>query len=108
MPQFLESILRGAAKARGFRSKKKIGQYVYGAMNNMGAMHGNQITPKGAAMEAKHTEDMSAKGAVAKPLKVKTSAPRIPHSKSSIQRATQPHPRKFPDVHGYSWRKGFQ
>jgi len=57
MPKFLEKILKkGAAKA-GMRSKKEIGHYVYGAMNNMGAMHGSAETSKGAAMQAKHERD---------------------------------------------------
>lgn len=96
MPQFLESILRGAAKARGFRSKKKVGQYVYGAMNNMGAMKGNQITPKGQAMEAKHTADV-AKSSAAKSLQ-----------REPVKAAKPPRPAKFPDVHAYSWKRGFK
>jgi hypothetical protein len=62
MPQFLEKILRGEAKQKGFRGKRA-DKYVYGAMNNMGAMRGNQITAKGAAMDAKHARDMALKAA---------------------------------------------
>ena len=34
---------------------------VYGTMNAIGAMQGNQETPKGKAMQAKHTADLHAK-----------------------------------------------
>lgn len=53
MPQFLENILKTAARKKGL-SGKHAAAYVYGTMNNMGAMRGNQETAKGAAMEAKH------------------------------------------------------
>ena len=53
MPQFMEKLLKQAAAKKGFTGKKKA-KYVYGAMNNMGAMKGNQETAKGAAMQAKH------------------------------------------------------
>ena len=49
MPQFLKRKLR-ANVPRGVDPDR----YVYGAMNNMGAMRGNKITKKGKAMEAKH------------------------------------------------------
>lgn len=49
MPQFLEEKLR-ANVPRGVNPDR----YVYGAMNNMGAMRGNKETPKGRAMQRKH------------------------------------------------------
>ena len=57
MPQFLENALKKAASKKGL-SGKKANAYVYGAMNNMGAMRGNQDTPLGAAMQRKHDRDM--------------------------------------------------
>ena len=33
------------------------GRYVYGRLNNMGAMHGNKETAKGMAMESKYERD---------------------------------------------------
>lgn len=53
MPKFLEDKLKATAAAKGLKGKRAK-RYVYGALNNMGAMHGNQETPKGAAMERKH------------------------------------------------------
>lgn len=56
MPQFLENKLKaGAAKAG--KTGKSAARYVFGAMNNMGAMKGNKETAKGAAMQAKHDND---------------------------------------------------
>ena len=56
MPKFLEDELRRAAKKAG-KSGKEADRYIYGAMNNMGAMHGSKETPKGEAMERKHEAD---------------------------------------------------
>jgi hypothetical protein len=56
MPKFLEDKLRAEAKAKGFVGKRA-DRYVFGSMNNMGAMRGNQETEKGAAMQAKHEAD---------------------------------------------------
>lgn len=53
MPKFLENILQQAAAAKGL-SGRAADRYTYGAMNNMGAMHSNVETPKGAQMEVKH------------------------------------------------------
>lgn len=61
MPKFLEQKLKSAAATKGLKGKRAAA-YVYGTMNNMGAMHGNKETAKGAAMQAKH-EDASAKNA---------------------------------------------
>ncbi len=56
MPQFLENDLQSAGRKRGLTGKR-LQHYVYGAMNNIGAMHGSQETAKGAEMERKHEED---------------------------------------------------
>lgn len=53
MPKFLEDKLR-ANVPTGVDADR----YVYGAMNNMGAMRGNKITAKGRRMEKKHAEKM--------------------------------------------------
>ena len=50
MPAFLEAKLK---REYGASNKRAI----YGTMNKIGAMHGNKITPKGEAMEAKHKRD---------------------------------------------------
>jgi hypothetical protein len=53
MPAFLEAALAKAGKKAG-KKGKALDRYVYGAMNNMDAMHGNKETAKGRAMQAKH------------------------------------------------------
>ena len=53
MPKFLEDKLKAEARAKGFKGARA-DRYVFGAMNNMGAMRGNQETAKGAEMEKKH------------------------------------------------------
>jgi hypothetical protein len=53
VPKFLEDKL-----------KKEYGNNpsaIYGTMNKIGAMHGNKETPKGRAMERKHSRDMARK-----------------------------------------------
>jgi hypothetical protein len=52
MPQFLEARLRKNVPA-GVNPD----HYVYGAMNNMGAMRGNKETAKGKRMQKKHNAD---------------------------------------------------
>ena len=59
MPKFLEKKLKTEASAKGM-SGRTTDRYVYGAMNNMGAMHGNKETAKGARMDAKHARDEKA------------------------------------------------
>jgi len=56
MPDFLESKLKAAAKKKG-KSGKSADRYVYGTMNNIGAMVGNKISARGRAMEKKHARD---------------------------------------------------
>lgn len=58
MPKFLEKKLRAEASKKGFTGRKAA-RYVYGAMNNMGAMKGNQETAKGRSMQKKHTMKIS-------------------------------------------------
>lgn len=53
MPKFLENALRHEAAKKGLTGKHA-DHYVYGGMNALGAMHGNQETEKGKQMEAKH------------------------------------------------------
>jgi len=53
MPAFLEKKLAAEAKAKGYKGRKAA-QYIYGALNNDGAMHGNKETAHGRAMEKKH------------------------------------------------------
>lgn len=52
MPKFLEDKLKAEYPNNP--------NAVYGTLNNLGAMHGNKETPKGAAMQAKHNRDMKA------------------------------------------------
>lgn len=56
MPAFLEKQLRAEGRKKGL-SGAKLDQYVYGAMNNMGAMRGSKETAKGRAMQATHDRD---------------------------------------------------
>jgi hypothetical protein len=65
MPAFLEAALRKEAAKKGFKGRRA-DRYVYGAMNNSGAMHGNKETAKGRAMEAKHNRDHPRHHAVSK------------------------------------------
>jgi hypothetical protein len=53
MPKFLEEKLKKEAAAKG-KTGRAADAYVYGAMNNMGAMHGSKETKKGERMQAKH------------------------------------------------------
>jgi hypothetical protein len=57
MPQFMEEALAKSADKKGKTGREKA-RYVYGAMNNLGAMHGNKETAKGKRMEAKHEAKM--------------------------------------------------
>ncbi len=56
MPKFLEDDLRRQAAKKGLTGKRA-DHYVFGAMNNIGAMRGSKETAKGRAMEEKHDED---------------------------------------------------
>ena len=53
MPAFLEKQLRAEAAKKGLTGEHA-DRYVYGAMNKMGAMHGNKETAHGRAMQAAH------------------------------------------------------
>lgn len=52
MPKFLEDKLKAE-----YPNNPKA---VYGTMNNIGAMHGNKETPKGAHMQAEHEAKVGA------------------------------------------------
>ena len=58
MPKFLEDRLKAEAARKGF-SGARADRYVYGAMNNLGVMHGSKETAKGQRMDAKHARDRS-------------------------------------------------
>lgn len=60
MPVFLENRLKAQARKKGFKGRRAA-KYVYGAMNNMGAMKGNKETAKGRAMERKHAAKKGSK-----------------------------------------------
>ena len=62
MPKFLEKILERSAAKKGLCGKDAKG-YVFGAMNNAGAMKGSKETPKGAAMQRKHDAKQEAQAA---------------------------------------------
>jgi hypothetical protein len=64
MPAFLEAKLKHKAAEKGF-SGKKADRYVYGAMNNMGAMRGSKETAKGKRMQKKHDTKMRSLGDLA-------------------------------------------
>lgn len=53
MPAFLEKLLLKSGRKKGF-SGERLDHYVYGGMNNLGAMHGSKITEKGEEMQRKH------------------------------------------------------
>jgi hypothetical protein len=57
VPKFLENKLKSEAAKKGFKGRRGA-KYVFGAMNNMGAMHGSKETAKGASMERKHEMKM--------------------------------------------------
>jgi hypothetical protein len=59
MPVFLENKLASEAASRGMTGRHAAA-YVYGTLNDLGAMHGNKETAKGRAMDAKHKRDMKA------------------------------------------------
>ena len=56
MPAFLEAKLRKNVP-KGVDPDK----YVFGSLNNMGAMRGNKVTKKGRRMQAKHDRKVSGK-----------------------------------------------
>lgn len=58
MPEFLEKDLAKSADKKGFTGRRKE-RYIYGAMNNLGAMHGPKETSKGAEMQRKHDDKMA-------------------------------------------------
>jgi hypothetical protein len=53
VPAALEAKLKAEAAAKGYTGERAA-HFVYGTMNNMGAMHGNKETAKGRRMQASH------------------------------------------------------
>ena len=53
MPKFLENDLAAAAQKKHLTGRRAA-RYIYGALNNLHEMHGNKLTAKGAAVDAKH------------------------------------------------------
>lgn len=66
MPRFLENDLAAEAQKKGLKGRRAA-KYIYGAMNNLGAMHGNKETAKGARMQATH--DRQERAGTARPMK---------------------------------------
>lgn len=62
MPKFLEDTLKRAAAKKGMKGARA-DHYVYGAMNNLGAMRGSKETAKGAEMQKKHDRKLNAASA---------------------------------------------
>ena len=60
MPKFLETILERSAAKKGLSGKAEK-RYVFGGMNNMGAMRGSKETDKGREMQKKHLADLKSK-----------------------------------------------
>jgi hypothetical protein len=58
MPKFLESALRHEYAKKG-KKGRALDHAVYGTMNAIGAMRGNQETKRGAQMQAKHDHKMA-------------------------------------------------
>jgi hypothetical protein len=65
VPQFLIDKLKRQAAKKGFTGKRAAG-YVYGTLNNVGAMHGSKETAKGAEMERKHRAKLKGLGSMKK------------------------------------------
>ena len=61
----MEKKLASEADKKGLSGKKK-DQYVWGTMNNIGAVHGNKISARGRAMEKKHEAKMAGRSAAKK------------------------------------------
>lgn len=57
MPVFLEARLKQAARDKGLKGDRA-DAYVYGTMNNIGAMKGSKETAKGRRMQRKHEGKM--------------------------------------------------
>lgn len=79
MPKFLENDLAAEAQKKGFTGRRAA-KYIYGAMNNLGAMHGNQPTAKGARMQAKHDRQEAA-GTAAPMKRATVSVKALTHEK---------------------------
>ena len=60
MPNALIDKMKSGYAGKGL-SKQDVNHRVYGALNNMGAMHGSKETKKGARMEDKYVRDHGVK-----------------------------------------------
>ncbi len=60
MPAFLEDALAKSGRKKGFTGKR-LDHYVYGGLNNLGAMHGSKSTAKGREMQRKHDQHKAKK-----------------------------------------------
>lgn len=58
MPEFLEGKLRKQARKLKLKGKRE-DDYVYGTLNNIGAMHGSKETSKGKRMQREHEGKLS-------------------------------------------------
>lgn len=56
MPKAIEERIRAEGIKKGFTGQR-LAHYVYGALNNIGAMHGSKETEKGKSMERKYMAD---------------------------------------------------
>jgi hypothetical protein len=63
VPEFLERKLKAKAAKKGLKGRRAA-RYVYGGLNNMGAMHGNKETAHGKAMQRKHEDRIRSFGGV--------------------------------------------
>lgn len=56
MPKRIINAMKKGYKGKGL-SEKEVNKRVYGALNNMGYIHGNKETKKGRKAEAKYNRD---------------------------------------------------
>jgi hypothetical protein len=129
VPAFLEAALKHEASKKGMTGRKAA-QYVYGTLNDIGAMHGSKETRKGAAMQAKHNAKVKAGSSGPKPTRFpkpgravkvtpQTAANQwAPPQKSTVKRApfggkAEPQfkakapkspKERYPDAHAYDWK----
>src|SRR5579863_5472391 len=92
MPKFLEDILKRTAAKKGFTGKRAA-RYVFGAMNDIGAMRGNKETAKGAAMDVKHARDQAAG---------RIRPPKFPQGNPIVKQQKTPRERS---VFAYDWKQ---
>ena len=56
MPKQIEAVIRRSAEKKGLTGRRA-DAYTYGTLNDIGAVHGNKETAKGAKMEKKYIRD---------------------------------------------------